>query len=246
LPTKQPKNANNPAKASATKKELEARKMFGKTPCKLTLSFLLATGPAALLAQDVGSARVAAGLSTFGPTAEVAYRYDPQMSIRGVIAGGFEFERDVSFDGEEFRATYGPQSIAALFDFHTSLGGLRFSAGMSYAMPNVDASKLIVSSIDIGGTTVSAGTNVSVSVRPERQVAPMFTLGYDQPLGERWVLSGELGAIFNSGYDVTLTEDSGTVSQAEIDAEIRQIEDDINSVLGVATPYISVMLGYRF
>ena len=101
----------------------------------------------------------------------------------------------------------------------------------------------------IGGFTVPAGQ--SAGLRGDLSVdsfSPYVGLGYDTTFTSRssWTFTVRAGVLYQGDPDVALRQTSGasTISQADLDAEARAIEDDLGLV--EFFPVVSVGLNYRF
>jgi len=201
-----------------------------------------------LAAQEQANSRFGLGASTLGATAEYAYRFHPKFSIRGVAAGLVDIDQSVSIDGADFDSGFSPNGIGLLLDWHSGLGGLRMSGGMVYSTTSLSGSAVasVANPLTVGSTTLNSGELVEADIEFDREILPMLSVGYDQPIGERWVLSGEIGAMFNPGYDATVrvSGGAGAIPATDLSAEAATIEDELNAI--GAYPYVSLMLGLKF
>jgi len=211
------------------------------------LAVTVSLGTAAM-AQDHG--RIAAGVSSLGATIESSFRVHENVAIRGLAAGVVELSPTISFDGTDYSTNVAPKGVGAMIDFYPSTQfGLRMSAGVLYANVTAKgtATATAANPITVGSTTLTGGEKFAASVEFTNNVAPIISVGYDQPLGKGpWVLSGEIGAMFNGGYspDVSVTGGVATVAPAQVQAEIDRIKADLPDVQ--IYPYVSIMLGFRF
>lgn len=203
---------------------------------------VLAASP--VVAQDVGSGRVSFGASTLGATAEVAYRFHSNFSVRGVAGGLVSLSGDLDVDANSYSIDADPTGVGLMVDWHTGVGGLRFSGGVFYHDLSISGNTSVGSSVVINGITYTGTDTVNYNADVNEEIAPALSIGYDQPLGERWVLSAEAGALFNGGYTASGSSANGLIPQADINAEIDAIQDDLDAI-GVY-PFISLTVGMRF
>jgi hypothetical protein len=169
-----------------------------------------------------------------------------------MAAGLIEISPTISYDGTDYDTTVGTEDIVfgAMLDFYPMQQlGLRVSGGFVYG--NVagtgTATATAANPITIGSTALSGGEVVSVVNDFVNDVSPILSLGYDMPIANsKWVLSAEVGALFNGGYntDVSVTGGVTTVAAAEVQAEIDRIKNDIPDIN--VYPYVSLMVGIRF
>lgn len=210
--------------------------------CALTL--LMAT-PAVAVAQD-GPWSAGLGLTTLGPGAEVAYRFSPDLAIRGVVAGGLTEDGSETIDGLDVDYDADLFGFGLLLDYYIAQTGFRISGGFVNPSFDVDLSAEVGGDpVEIGGTEY---TNVSVDGEAsfEQEIAPTLAVGYRYDFAERWYVSAGIGAIFISGIDVDVQEttDGGDViDPADIDELVSDIEDDLD--IGIY-PHVSIMVGTRF
>ena len=221
---------------------------FAALCCAVTLT------PGMTIAQEVGDSRLSLGASSFGATAEYAYRFHSNFSVRGVAGGLVDVSPDIDLDGTPYEADFSPNGVGILLDWHTGLGGLRVSGGAAYSTSSFSGQAMATATnpVTIGTTTFSSGETVDATVNFANEFAPVVTIGYDQKLGDTWVLSGEIGAVFNGGYDADVSVSGGLVDSippSVLDNDLLQeaaaIGDDyLNSIK--AYPYISIMIGAKF
>ena len=219
---------------------------FAALCCAVTLT------PGMTVAQEVGDSRLSLGASSFGATAEYAYRFHSNFSVRGVAGGLVDVSPDIDLDGTPYEADFSPNGAGILLDWHTGLGGLRVSGGAAYSTSSFSGQAIATATnpVTIGTTTLSSGETVDATVNFANEFAPVVTIGYDQKLGDTWVLSGEIGAVFNGGYDADVSVSGGLVdsippSANDLLQEAAAIGDDyLNSIK--AYPYISIMIGAKF
>lgn len=198
-------------------------------------------------AQDVGETILANGFSVLGATLEGSYQIEPDARVRGVLIGGLSYDQtEEDDDGNSYEIDASLTAAAVLVDFFPTGPGWRLSGGVLFNASDLEALGTGGPSepFEINGQTFVGGV-VEADVRFNNQIAPMITTGYDYPINENWILSGEIGAIFTGGFDIDVTANSDAL-QTEIDndpdyQELRSDADDLTIL-----PYISVSVGYRF
>ncbi len=204
----------------------------------LAASSFLAAAATGAVAQSAGDFGLGLGVSTLGPTVEGTYRVNDRFGLR-VPAGYFAADFDGTEDGVDYDADVELGGIGLLGDFFPGAGGLRLSAGAIYSLYSVDGRGR-------GSGTVGNTEYTDVDLRfdgdPRNEILPTAAIGYDGRIGQRWTLSADLGAMFTGGYDITLRDASGRVSQDDIEAEIGDIEDDLPDVI----PYLKFAVSFRF
>ncbi|MEV8465699.1 hypothetical protein AB0T83_02750 [Fluviibacterium sp. DFM31] len=201
---------------------------------------LIAAGivPASALSQEPGEFGLGFGLSTLGATLEGTYRVSDRFGLR-VPLGYLSVDDTETDDGIKYDYDSQLGGIGLLGDYYTGIGGLRITGGA------------MLSGYDVDGTGRGSGTlgdntynnvNLRYSADTKNAVMPMISLGYDGQVSPRWTLSADLGAMYTGGFDVSLTDKSGQVSQADLNKEIKDAEDDAPSVL----PYVKFTATFRF
>ena len=201
-------------------------------------------------AQTTGDTVISSGFTTLGFSVEGAYQVSPEYRVRGVFMGVPDNDAlSDSFENGgtlyEYNATIG--GIAALFDYYPSGPDWRFSGGVLISRTefrgNAALSQDNVFTLD-DGTVIDTGT-ARLDTTFSRRFSPLATVGYDYWFDDRWVFSGELGAIFIGGLSLAASSTNATL-QAEIanDADVLQAEQTAQET--TVLPYISFSVGYRF
>lgn len=197
-------------------------------------------------AQDVDDVTVWSGFSTFGLTLEGGYQIAPDWRARAGLMGGLSLDETQTQDGNSYDVDAQLGAMAMMLDYSPSGSDWRVSGGflLSRTTINSTVSGTAANPIEYNGQSFSQGTATSVA-EFNRAVSPVVTAGYDYPLGEDWVMSSEIGAVFMGGFDVDLTGDSTALQDAiDNDEDVRQSRKDAADL--AYYPYISVSIGYRF
>ena len=198
-------------------------------------------------ADTFGDTTLGGGLSILGATIEGTYQIEPDARIRGMFIGGISYsDSELDDDGNTYAIDAEISAAALLVDFYPHGSGWRISGGVLFNVSDIEALGTGGPSepFELNGTTYDGGS-VAAEVSFVNQVAPMVTTGYDYPLNENWVLSGEIGAIYTGGLNIDVTANRNAL-QAEIDndADYEDIRSDARDL--TLLPYISVSVGFRF
>lgn len=136
------------------------------------------------------------------------------------------------------------ESYALLLDWHPFSGTFKLTAGLLSNKNHVVMRATPAGPVTIGGNTQNAGT-----LRGEvnfKKTAPYAGLGWGNAAGKTrgFGFSAELGVLFQGAPDVTLTSSNPAVPQSDLDAEAREIENDLDDLK--AYPVISFGFSYQF
>jgi hypothetical protein len=189
---------------------------------------------------------VAFGLSTFGPTLEGTYQIDQKWRLRGAVMGGLNYSETETEDDNSYDVDAELGAVALLADYYPTTSGFRVSGGLLLNTTKVDATTVASagSPISIDDEEFTSG---SVTARGEfaKRISPMITTGYDYRFSNAWTLSGEIGAVYTGGVDLT-AKGSTTELQTAINGsqDYRDARSDASDI--TFYPYISVTVGYRF
>ncbi len=216
------------------------------------LAFAAATAlsTSAALAQDsqIG-VFVAPQISTLGLGAEVGYRINDYVGVRGGV-NAFSFSRtldieDITYDGDLTLKSFG-----AMADLYPFRGGFHVTGGL----------RLNYNEADLTGTPSGAFYNVNGTNYPTaavgrlegevdfRRVAPYLGLGWKGSLfSPNLHVGADLGVMFQGKADVSLRATNATVGAllaSDIEQARQDIEDEVEDYRFY--PVLSVSIGYRF
>jgi len=197
-------------------------------------------------AQDVGDVSASLGLSTFGANYEAMYQIRPNLRLRGAVMGGLDYSGTETEDGTTFDVDAELSAFAALVDYYPTNSGWRVSGGLLVNGSNINSSAVGSPSnpIEIDGVNYTSGT-LDLDAEFENTVAPMITTGYDYRFKDNWTLSGEVGAVYTGGIDLTAKGSSATLQSAiDSSTDYSDARDDASDI--TFYPYLSVTVGYRF
>lgn len=198
-------------------------------------------------AQSAGDTTFGGGLSVLGATLEGTYQIDPETRVRGVLIGGFGYDdSETDDDGNTYEIDLSVAAAAVMVDFYPNGPGWRVSGGLLLDLSEIEATGTgaFDEPFEINGETFDGGEIVG-EAGFRNQISPIVTTGYDYPINDEWIISGEIGAIFTGGFDIEATANSDLL-QAEIDADadFQDLQSDARDI--ELLPYISVTVGFRF
>lgn len=204
--------------------------------------------PVSAFAQHtVGDTTFGGGVTLFGPMVEGAYTFEPNLRLRGMLIGGWDFDAtETDDDGNTFDLDVDPAAAAILIDHYPRGDGLRFSGGLLFDLSEISGVGRGAGpdGFEVNGETFDEGVVIAEAGLGSR-VAPMIAAGYEYPLDDQWVLSGELGAIYAGGLSATLMANSDPLQEAiDDDDDIEQSLSDAASL--TILPFISVAVSFRF
>jgi hypothetical protein len=176
-----------------------------------------------------GQIAVQPKISTLGIGGEVVFNVAPSWNAR--VGGNF---MDLDFDKELEDINYDIgidlMSFSALLDWHVFKNAFRITGGAIYndnkatmtATPTVDVI------IGDGSYTASTIGTLNASLSYKNNIAPYIGIGFGNPMNakQRLGLTMDIGVMYAGEPDVTITETTGTVSQADLNKEAKEIEDN--------------------
>lgn len=181
---------------------------------------------------------IGAGVSTLGYGVHIATEVNSFLAVR--LNGNFgDFQLpdyalfDTSLGGIDYDVDASMKSIGLLADFHPLGlspigGGFVLTGGMYYNKNEFDFTANAPAGTVIGGTALPGAATVISKMTFDQEYAPYAGLGYDGTFQGILPVSFFVtaGVLFQGGPSITLTESSGTIGQADLDAEARQMEAD--------------------
>lgn len=197
-------------------------------------------------ADDVGDFTFWNGVSTFGATFEGGYQIAPEYRLRGAWMGGLSLDQSAEDGGNTYEVDGALGAVSLILDYTPIQADWRLSGGVVFSRTYVDviAQGSAGDPIEFDGETFDSGIATG-RADFARQAAPIVTAGYDFPLSDRWVLSGEVGAVFVGGVALELVGNSQALQDAlERDDEVISAKQDAADF--TAYPYISISVGYKF
>mgnify|MGYP006272233835 CR=1 FL=1 len=177
------------------------------------------------------------GLTTFGPTVEVGYRFSRHFGLRAAF-GGFDYSGSGEFEDGDIEGEISGRGAGLIGDLRPTGGAFRLSAGVFHADYTASAEATNVS-FDNGATGA-----LSLDMDTRRTTMPMIGLGLDGKIVGPVSGTLEVGALFGDGFDVTGTSSTPGIPRDVVDAEIADIADDFRNV--DVLPFLHVAIGVKF
>lgn len=223
--------ANRPAPSTQPSQEAKPTEQTSKTPAKTS-----------------GWA-ITPEISTLGVGATVTKSVTPNINAKVGISG-LGISRDFTESGINYDAKLNLFNVSTLVDYHPwQKSGFRLTGGLVFQDNNIEGTGKAQAGdkITIGGTeyTLAAGETVKTKVSLPNTVAPYLGIGWGNAVkpGKRWGFSANLGVMFAGSPKVELTAPNG-VSEADIEAERKQLEDDLDWLS--IYPVFSLGVSYQF
>lgn len=211
--------------------------------CFLALCLLATPG----FAQTTGDAAVGGGVSVFGPILETSYHIERNSRLRGIFMGGLTYDTvETDNDGNSYDVDLELAAAAVLFDYYPDQSGWRVSGGVLIDLTDFTATARggDGSAFNINNA-VFPGGNVMAEAHFANELSPMVTAGYDVDLGNSWIVSGELGAIYTGGLETDFTANTAALQGAiDNDEDFQAYRRDLEAVQ--VLPYVSVAVSFRF
>ena len=172
------------------------------------------------------------GVSTMGVTVEPSLKFNNNTGARVLIAHG-SMDGEQTIDGITYNADLTVGGVGVLGDYYPGGGNLRLSGGLLRQNINLDGRA--AGTAEVGNNTYT-GVDLVTNVTPANSVLPMASIGVAHQLTDRFSLSADLGAIYVGNYSVSATDNTNTISSADIQNEVQAMEDELNS--SPIVPYI--------
>jgi len=208
----------------------------------LILSVLLSFGTGCAY---FGGLAISGKAGTLGLGGELTRKVTSNINTRfGINALNFDMEgeiEDIEYDvGVDFL------SYSALLDWHVFNGSFRISGGALVIQNEISLDLRLTDSLTIGDTEYDPDEIGTLSGNIGFEgVAPYLGIGWGNALtrNKRWGFTTDFGVAFTGAPDVALSS-TGSVSQADLDIEKANIEDDLSFL--TVSPVISFGLFYKF
>ena len=189
----------------------------------MVLCAVLASAPAAAVDFGLG---LRAGTQGLG--AELGVGLSPWFGLR---AGAYGYDLDREYESEDltYDGTIEMGGYGLIADFYPMKGSFHLSVGYFSNDTAFAIETTPEAPVDIGNGTYDPSQigTLSGDVTFDDK-APYFGLGWGNVAkGKRVGFLVDLGIVKQGAGDVTMTSSAGGVSQADLDAEIAEIEDDI-------------------
>jgi hypothetical protein len=209
-----------------------------------TLSVLLT-----ILAGCADSERfaVAGKAGTLGLGGELSAKVATDINARvGFNTLDLDFD-DQEFDEVEYDVGIKLSSFSAIADWHIFDNSFKISGGVISIDNEFDLDGRPTEDVEIGGTTYTPTQVGTLSGQAEIDgLAPYVGIGWGNPFGgkRRWGFTCDFGVAFTDSPDVRLSASNPAVSQADLEQERQDIEDDLDVIR--IYPVLSIGLYFRF
>lgn len=203
---------------------------------------------AGLLASPVALADLGLGVKagTLGLGVEGTVGLATGVNLRAGL-NSFSYDYSDSASGINYDVDLDLKSYALLLDWHPFAGSFKLTAGVLSNRNGATMTATPTGSVTIGNTTYPASAVGQLRGEVDfKSSAPYAGIGWGNAAGKTRGLgfSFELGVLFQGAPEVTLTSTNPAVAQNDLDAEAREIEDDVSSFKSY--PVISFGLSYQF
>lgn len=182
---------------------------------------------------------ISLGGSTLGATLEAEYRLGPNFGLRG-IAGSGSAGFNTDFSGAPATGTLNIGGIGAIADVYFG-GGARVSAGG--IAPNYGANLAITGDITVNGTPFN-NVNISGKIDTLKRFSPVVAIGYSKTFRNNWGISADLGAMYTGGFALTATDNSGQISQVDLDSELAATNTELGQI--TILPFVKLSVSFAF
>lgn len=182
---------------------------------------LTAITPAIAQDSDPLGFGVSAGVGSMGLFVEPSYRLTENFGIRAPIGFG-SYDTTLTVEGISYDSKLTLGGIGLIADYFPFGSGLRVGGGLWAGQEEIKSNATITTNTQIGNTNYN-NAQLNTKIDPKNAIRPMATIGYSGRIS-RLSLDMDVGVIGNSAFDVNITETTGTVAQADIDAEIAEIK----------------------
>lgn len=196
-----------------------------------------------------------AQVGTLGAGLSVGRFIAPNISIRGNLNGGFDYDDSFTTNSRNNSLRYDAElslsSFGLLADYHFR-NGFRLTGGVYYNDNKIDA----VADFDrirVNGVTFSAANLAQADARIDfRSFAPYLGIGYHATKPKGWSFTADLGVLYQGSPRVNyrlnctsaICELARPALVAEIEEERRALEDEVSDFKFY--PVLSIGLSYRF
>jgi len=209
--------------------------------CLIAMS-AFATGDARAYRPEI---TVGPAISTLGLGGDVGVRFNDFIGVR-VAGNAWKADFDASYGDLDYNIDFTLASVGPMVDVYPFGSTFRITGGFRYNMNGVGLTATPNTNITIGGTTYTPAQVGTLDGDIDfNTIAPYVGLGLEFTLLDGMMALGtEAGVLFQGEPSVSLKSSTGTVSQADLNAEAKQIEDDL-SILAYY-PVITFYMTLRF
>jgi hypothetical protein len=214
--------------------------------CALVTLALCCTAPGAM----AGESYVKVGLP--GIVVGYAHSVNDQLGLRVDAGTTGNTQRDRTESGVPYRASAKYNRVGLFGDYHPFGGRFRLTAGLTIndASVKLDSRFDGVTPVTINETTITptAADYFKAHVKIPR-LTPYFGIGWGhQPRETGFGFVADIGVSIGKAkvtVDQNLVENyPGLISQADVDAETRQLKDDVGKLR--VLPHLALGMSYRY
>ncbi len=200
-------------------------------------------GATTLEAQQIGAS---GHVSTLGIGGNLALGLSPIFGVRaGLSVQPWEPEREI--DDVAVTASFSSPVYSLLVDFHPFMGSFHLTGGMIQFGDNISMVGTPVRPVEVNGVTYQpseVGSVTAVIVTKKR--TPYLGIGWGSPAKSAFGVTFDVGVAFQGRPGLQVTADGpfagDPLFQANLDAEVARLEDDISSFKYY--PVVSIGLGF--
>jgi hypothetical protein len=209
-----------------------------------------ALGAALFLAPPVHAQGVGASAhaGTLGLGADVAVSVSDELSLR---AGANFFPFDINFDESDvdYDLDLPSPQFLLLADFYP-IGGFHVSGGIMVSTSDFDLTAELSEPVEIGETTYTPAEIGNLTGRlATRDVSPYVGIGFGNAAASRIGFVFDLGVAFHGEPRVSATADGPVASlpgfQQDLDAEIAEIQEDVENIIVYPVLSLGISIGLR-
>jgi len=183
---------------------------------------------------------IGVGAGTMGLVVEPALKTSHRTAVRVPIGFG-SANTSTTVDGIDYDVSGSVGGVGLLADYYPSAGSFRVSGGLFKS--NLKADGRATGNVEVGANTY-VGVDVTTTAQPKNALAPVLALGFDGHVGSGWGISGDLGVMYVGGFEASASDATGIVSQADLDAEMTAVNDELSDVS--ILPFIKLGATYRW
>lgn len=177
------------------------------------------------------------GATTLGFAVEPVWRLSNKFGVRALYGEG-DASYDESSNGETYEGNVATTGAGIMADFYPTGKSFFVSGGAFQTDYSAD---FTATNVTVGGNTGDIDVRIAQN---NDGIVPYLGMGYDGRLGQHGTLSLSAGGIFGDGFNVTATDRSGNLTQAQVDAEIADIRSTANDLNVI--PFAKIAIGFRF
>ncbi len=169
------------------------------------------------------------------------------------LRGGYNFGElrpSIAQAGIDYKSDVHFESVPILLDLHPFHGNFRVTGGVFYNRNELDLSSTVDAST-VGNGSSSGTATLNANVAWSKDFAPYLGIGWgnaaddntlDLPIAVGFSL--DIGAFYQGSPSVLLSDSSGSVNPADLEAERQQLEDDLSGFKFY--PVVTVGIHIRF